>query len=1154
MKGLDEKEGPINDLDSGRASCPKVRTRMRGWTVLILLAALAFDLPTLVFGQGATGAINGTIVDSSGAVVPQARVVLHNVATGTELNTTTNGVGLYVLLSILPGRYTLQFSKEGFATTNQAEFSLAVNQTSTYNVVLTPGQVTNVVTVSAAAAQLESSTSELGTVIEEKKVATLPLNGRNFTQLLTLTPGVSPISTAQNSGGGGGFAGNAIGSFTFPSVNGQSNRSNQWLLDGFSDYSFVGNYGVQPILESIQEFKVQSHNDDAAYGQAMGGIVNVVTKSGTTSYHGSIWEFLRNNVLDARNRFALETAPYKQNQFGGAAGGPLVPKRFLSGAPKSFFYSAYEGFRSSRAAQTLFTTVSSQELLGDFSDSPTPVYNPYSTRPDPNNPMQLISTQFPGNVIPTSLLNPATLALAKALFPAPIQTGVAGKNGIDPTPNIINQDSVVLRLDHQFTDATSVWARFLGNNQSDVASGGIPADHGDVFVHGYQAAGALTHTFGGGEKVVLVRFGHTNQYDKTASEFPGISPNLWQEAGFNPLYASGFTGGKSFFPGASIGGFLTYSQSEQGNLATDIWEWAGDLSIVHGRQTFRMGADINTNGNRQPILLQSQGYSAFQTADPQNQGTTGNAMASFLLGLPQTANRRNLNITVHGGWVDGFYFMDEWTATSKLHVNAGLRYDVTLWPIYGSLKDNNLYHGDTDLKNGTYILTAIPSACGNGVGAPCIPGGVLPANVVVTPQKNHAILYNTYDNWQPRLGITYQLRPTTVLRAGVGKFTDNWADTLQKSTDFQGTWPDVAFLQLQNMNSPTTESPTPTAFAQDPFDFGTAPEILPAATPFNQFTTFFDPHFKNPYSIQWNFGIQHQLRANTTIDAAYVGSQDTRLEVGDIGNTALTPGPGNPQARAPYPYITPTWFDQSIGRSSYNAFQFKMDERTANGLTYLVSYTWSKVLNIGCDNYTASEGCSVPNPYDLDANRGVAGFNVTNLFSAAWVYELPFGSGKRFQAGSRALNAIVGNWAFNGIFTARSGAPFSVDLSGDVANTGNTASYERASQIGPAYASPRTAAHYLNTDSIVSPAPFTFGNMGRNTLRTPPVTNFDLSLFKSIPLPRETNLQFRTEFFNAFNFQALGQPDSTIGDPAFGSVSQTAQTEREIQFALKLSF
>src|SRR5579875_1975067 len=364
--------------------------REKAFLPAIFVLLLATALPGLIFGQGATGAINGTVTDPTGAVVPGARIILHNVATGAERSAVTNSTGVYVFPDVLPGQYTLQVTKQGFNTTTEKAFTLFVNQTSTHNITLAVGAPTQQVTVSATAIHLEESTAELGTAINQSEVNDLPLNGRNFTQLLDLTPGVSPISTAQNAGGGSGFTGNAIGTFSFPSVNGQGNRSNMFLIDGFNDYGFVGNYAVQPILDSIQEFKVQSHNDIAAYGGALGGIVNVVTKGGSSEYHGDVWEFLRNNAFDARNTFVASTTPYKQNQFGGIIGGPLLPGHFRSGPPKSFFFLGYEGFRSVRSAETPDFFPTPAELSGDLSDISSQAYNPFTTLPDPNNPGQFI--------------------------------------------------------------------------------------------------------------------------------------------------------------------------------------------------------------------------------------------------------------------------------------------------------------------------------------------------------------------------------------------------------------------------------------------------------------------------------------------------------------------------------------------------------------------------------------------------------------------------------------------------------------------------------------------------------------------------------------------------------------------------------------------
>jgi outer membrane receptor protein involved in Fe transport len=1149
--------------------------REKAFLPAIFVLLLATALPGLIFGQGATGAINGTVTDPTGAVVPAARVVLHNIATGGERSADTNLAGVYVFPDVLPGKYTLRVTKPGFKTATENPFTLSVNQTSTHNFTLSLGASTQEVTVSALAIHLEASTAELGTAINQSEVNNLPLNGRNFTQLLDLTPGVSPISTGQNAGGGGGFTGQAIGSFTFPSVGGQSNRSNMFLVDGFTNYNFTGGYAVAPIIDQIEEFKVQTHSN-AAYGGSLGGIVNVVTRGGTSQYHGDVWEFLRNNALDARNTFVPTTTPYKQNQFGGVFGGPLLPKRFRSGEPKTFFFIGYEGFRSSRAAESLDNLVTPQMFAGDLSSISEQVYNPFSTRPDPNIPGQFIRDPFmcdsagnplpvsstgtqasgtPCNQIPPSLINRPLVAYLQAFYKgaAITNTGISGVNFINRVPTLIPQDTATIRFDHQFNESTSGWVRYTGFTEPITSGTSLPSMVNANYNHGYQAGGAITHVFSGGSKVATFRFGRTSAQ---ANVLTKVAPGMPATLGSNYFTSAYQITSPFFMPvGIVIPGFTGVPEGHfQGNHMADTYEWAGDFTWVHGRHTIQFGGDINTNDGAQPIYFVTQGYSSFNTANPENANGTGSALASFLLGIPSDSNRRSEFIGSPGGWVDGFYAQDQWMATKKLHVNIGLRYDVTLWPIQsGPPGSGNEYTGDTDLDTGQYILagkTTPPPACSATVQAPCIPGGTLPAHVIPNQLGNGGIVHNPYDNWQPRLGLTYRLPHTTVLRASIGKVFDNWAAVQQLGTNWQGAWPSVAFVLANNLNNPTATNPTPTIPASDPLSLGNG--VYPAPTPFNQVNWFIDPYFKNAYSVQWNFGVQHQFGNNTILEADYVGSRDSRTDSGAYRNVAVTPGPGNPQDRAPFPYITPTFFDKSVGQASYNAFQFSLRHNVSHGLTYLVSYTYSKAENLGCDGFFGSEGCSVQNPYKLSADWSVAGYDVTHLLSASWVYNLPFGSGQRYRISNHLVNALIGDWTFNGIATFRSGVPYNVNASGDIPNTGNVV--ERANQIGPAFMPNPTAAQYLNPASFVAPPPFTFGTEGRNNLRSPFVSDMDLSIFRNFAFTEDKYLQFRADFFNAPNWQALGTPDNTVGDPHFGAVFGTAQTERQIQFALKFYF
>ncbi|NNN18890.1 MAG: TonB-dependent receptor, partial [Acidimicrobiaceae bacterium] len=920
------------------------------------------------------------------------------------------------------------------------------------------------------------------------------------------------------------------------------------------------------IIDDIQEFKVQSHNDSSAFGGSLGGIINVVTRGGTQNYHGDVWEFLRNSAFDARNTFNTSVTPYKQNQFGGAGGGPLFPKFLQRGkAPKSFVFAAYEGFRATRSAELVEVIPTQAELSGDFSADANPIYNPFTTRPDPNNPGQYLRDPFPSNQIPSSLINQDLIKYAKLFYPTTSQVAQNGFNFTDATPNVTNSNSFSMRADQQFTNQLTAWFRFAQFNEPSSSATGIPSVINSNTQKGDNFGGSATWSSSTGSKIISGRFGRTESWALTQNVFPGSLTNAWQTGGFNSLYATGYQGGRTFNPGQNISGYAGLPEGNyQGNEIANIWEGAADVTILRGRHTFQMGFDLNTNDNNQPILFVNQNYGSYQTSNLESSAATGNAFASYMLGLPNAVNRRNVAITTHGGWEDGFYFQDQWKATSKLQINAGLRYDVTFWPIYGSLTQGNQFVGDTDLDTGQYILARVPPACSTGA-SPCIPttDGSLPANVVVTPSGNGSIIHNTFDNWQPRLGVTYEVKPGTVVRASGGRFFDNWAAIQQLATNYQGNWPDTNFLLKNNLNNTIPDPST----GQNPLGLGGAgSQILPAPTPFNQVNWMIDPYYKNAYSIQWNFGLEQAIGSDTVLEADYVGSHSSRLDSGSYRNTALYPGPGpittydnqgNLTAlgtRQPFPYITPTYYDKSVANSNYNSFQFKARSRIGTKLTLLGSYTWSKTIDLGCDGFFGSEGCSVQNPYNLRADRSVAGFDIPQNLSVSYVYQLPIGQGQALNVSNRVLDEMIGEWIFSGIFTARSGQPFNNNATGDIPNTGNVV--ERADRS--AGCSPYTSSKgrsYVNVGCFITPSPFTFGTEGRNDLRSPRVINLDLSLMKDFPLGAEARkLEFRADFFNAPNHQSLGVPDTTLTDTTFGQILSTAQTEREIQFALKIIF
>lgn len=1091
--------------------------------------------------QQATASLNGTVKDSSGAVVPDAHIVLTNLETNIVQTAVTSSGGSYSIVNIAPGEYQIEVTKTGFASAKQPDIALAVNQTATLDFTLAVGKTTQTVEVSGLATNIEASTAELGTVINTKQVNDLPLNGRNFTELLTLTPGVIPISTDQN---GGGWPAQPTGNFTFPSVNGQPNRSNSFRLDGvINDASFTSTYAVQPDVDDIQEFKVQAHNDEAQFGQVLGGIVNVVTKSGTNSFHGDAWEFFRNDALDARNFFVQSKTPLRQNQFGGAVGGPVLLPGY-NGRNKTFFYVSDEAFINHTASQQLYIVPTPAELTGNLSDLGVPIYNPYSTRPDPNNPGQFIRDAFPNAQIPAQYLNPGMVLFAKTLFPAPINTGISGFNGRDTTPIITDQNEPNVRIDQQFGEKDRLFFRYTRVGQTVNGSGGFQGLANTVNFLSYNYAASWTHTFGP-TAVSELTFGRTSMEFDTENKFRNVNSAAFDpQAGFASNFVTNFAQrGLTLIPNMSINGFIAGGENVNHAHAADIYQVREDFSKVSGKHTMRMGADIATNSMQDPVFcLCSTTFCSFQTSNLET-GNGGSALASFLLGLPSSSFRGNENIVSNGGWVDGFYFQDQWKVSDKLTLNLGLRYDITLIPASGTSKNGSDQVGDFDLNNGTYILQKTSPACSATQGAPCIPGGTLPPHVVVS--RDGHIIQNTKDNFQPRFGFAYRVTNTTAIRGAYGRFFDNWAGVTQTVNNYAYTWPNLGALGNGNLNADV-----PNAFAQDPLGLGSGP-IVPPADPFSQVTAFMDPNLRNALSDQWNFGIQQQFGAHQVLTVNYVGSHSSRIPIFLSQNVALTPGPGDPSLRAPFPYIPAEPYTRSWGKSHYHALQASLD-RKAGDLTYLLAYTWSKTIDFGCDGYFS--GCDIQDPNHWQDNKSVAGFDLTHVFSGSWVYELPFGPGKKWAASNRILNQVIGNWELNGIATLSSGQPYSVTAPVQISNINNgVAGTERADLIGDPYVG-TTSLQPLNPAAFAAPAPFTFGNLGRNPFRGDWRRNLDLSLFRQFPFSETMKLEFRCEAFNLTNTPVFAIPDSFVSDPNFGQVSSTANTERQIQLALKFYF
>jgi hypothetical protein len=1185
-------------------------------TLLCLISILAFSTSTAL-AQLSTASLNGVVRDSTGAVVPKASAVLRNADTGIERSTVTNESGAYVFSDVNPGRYTLKVSSPSFSTKQVSEFVLAVNQTATIDVSLTAGAQTEVVSIEATAEQLQVSSAELGTVIATKEVNDLPLNGRNFTQLLSLTPGVVPISVGQNGMGGraGGFATPiAEGSeFSFPSINGATNRSNYFLTDGLNNFAaFLSAYAVPPIIDAIQEFKVVSHTDSSEFGSVLGGVVNVVTKSGTNQFHGVAWDYLRNNFFDADDQFK-PISSYHQNQFGATFGGPVPLPRLKQ---NTFFFFAYQGFRYSKPVNTPLLVPTAAMYAGDFSayctagftagicnDPSHQIYNPFTTSASaPYTRTPYLNNQIPVSTTPgDGGLQPQMIAFLQSVLPAagPFNSAL-NSNTFDNDPNTQHQNEFNIRLDHTFGSKDAAWFRYSFINSNLLQPGSIPRLQETESIPGRNYGASWVHTFSPNLEL-QAQFSRTTVQDLSLTKMKGIDANsLAQSAGFAPgLYCnfSGISG--CLLPGLNLGDSYANTGGENFNnttKATDNNQFSTTLNILRGTHTFSVGGGYITNVFASPIGFDTEGFDNAQTNN--GSGAGGFSVASALIGVPNGANRRDvLEATRPGGLLSGF-FQDSWKMTNKLTVNYGMRYDLTLIPPYGTKdtinKQGGIETGDFDFSTGEYVLQYPPPPCtvrpqapcipsimldaqGNAIACnpstqPCLPAGTLPPHVVVDPRGR--IAHNTYTNFGPHFGFAYRAAEKTVVRGGFGIVYDNWAAVSQMSQNIEGDWPGIGQLIANNLNVPggsTAPNGVPKATYGDPFAAGGVTAGLPSPTPFfsGGVNWHYDPHIKNAYAYQFNFGIQHEINPTTTITGSYVGSLTHRANVGGEYNTALTPSPvGNPQSRALYPYMIATFYDRSVGFADYHAFQLSLNKRYTNGLAYQVAYTYSKALSEN-DGWFGAEGKNVMDPYNPRASLSPAGFDIPQYLTVNANYNIPVGSGKQLSTGSHAVDYLVGNWQVNGILTIRSGQPYSVtDNAGDPANTGNAgwAGYEQANLVGDPNSGtcPKTGARagtincWFNTSAFATPAFGTFGNMRPMGFRSQRFWNVDFSVFRDFPLWTEQHkLQFRAESFNLFNTTILGTPNGDISNAGnFGLVTQrgAGNSPRVLQFALKFFY
>ncbi len=1171
-------------------------------TLALICIAMMLGLGTVSQAQVVSAQFNGTVYDPAGKMVVDASVTLQDMKTNLTRTVKTDGQGFYEFPLLQPGTYRLSVSATGFQAATSPVMQLDVNQTTTQDFHLHVGSTSQTVSVSATAPLLQASSTELGTVIGQRTVSDLPLNGRNFTALLIFAPGVSAVNYDQTNSTGIGYAtspGLPSGSFIYPSIQGQWNREDIYYVDGISDTQVNrSSYNVPPIIDDIQEFKVQSHNDGAQYGDVMGGVVNIVSKSGTNAYHGAAWEYVRNNDFDARNPFTdfinnapAAVAPYHQNEFGADVGGPLRIPKVYNGRDKTFLFFAWESWRYSNAAETSYISPTAAELDGNFTNAsvvtstgqPALIYNPFDTSGTAGNYSRpeigagVEPADEVGHVIPASMINAEDQSFLKTYSDTPNFTPVepGGPNTILNAVGSNNAGNYSGRIDQSFGPNDSLYFHY--GYFSEAVTTPVTFHIRSFATEGMQMyGGGYTHVFSP-SLVMDVEAGRSGEFTTGSGETPLLGVPASGFPGMEPTYGSTSFSYEASSVVGQTGAATTYNSigdaapTSLGGVATDS-NFGGDITWIRGNHQMRFGFQEIIMEQASATLKDQVGSASFvmattETADPQNEASTGNSIASALVGVPDSGRFGLPSTSADRYIVPDVYGQDTWKVRPNLTLILGLRWDGQSSP--------HLLHGTNadmfDPVTGNWIIsgTKLPPPCDPAVNvyAPCIPNvaagdataseaAILAAHVTLAPNPNLGPNPD-YKDFAPRVGIDYKLGSSYAIRAGYGIVYDTTQGSEQTISDRINSWPSNYVVDPDfNVVGGTVYTMADAISA-----LGAGINALPAVpTPFTTFGWYWNPAMRTAYSQQYNLDIEKQLTSNLLVSVSYVGSVNRRLQLSGLDNNS--PVPGEAGADRQFPWEGTAIEAESRGTSNFNAGEIRVDKRMSDGLAFGSGYTWSKSLDNGASGfYDAENGTggysAVQNYNDLSADYGVSAYNITNTFYTWGLYALPFGSGQRYlQKG--VASYILGNWTGNVDMSAHSGPPLGfADAGIDPANIGNTSAYNycRASVTGSPKLSHPTKLEYFNTSVFYNPVN-EYGNTGRGMLNGPKYDDVDFALEKQFPIHESVSMQFRAEFFNLFNIQNYGTPGTTFGSTGFGEITSLAlgAQPRQMQFSLRTSF
>lgn len=1122
----------MQNRNTRRLSSSGLWGTMPSLTAVLVSCVTLLIITSVVHAQTNTGQIQGVVKDQNGAVIPGVTVTATHVASKLRVERITDESGQYLFPSLAVGDYTLAASVTGFKQITKTGIELRIGQVINLDLELEAGSISVTETVTLGEQILQTTTGEVSDVIERERVAELPLNGRQFLQLALLSEGV-----VKPPGGTRGGALQQAGELI--NVAGQRSGHNIYLVDGVKvTDGYFNNLVINPSVDSIQEFKIQKTSYAAEFGGKAAALINVATKSGTKEFHGNAFEFLRNEKLDARNFFddpSKPIPPFKQNQFGGTLGGPVILPRIYDRGDSAFFFLSYEGQRINQSLTKTFSVPTAAMRTGDLSAFGQ-VFDPLATDSSGNR------LPFASNRIPTERLDPVALGLL-AKVPLPNQPGIS-RNLISTEIERTDIDQFSLRVDNQLTSKDALFFRastFNANAFQPFGTGKL----NEALLPGF---GRQLTT-----KATNLAFSHTHYF----------TPDFLNEFRFGYLRASGgqvsANAGNDFASTVGLQGVTQnsadqgYPQVSLGGLFSNIGdpttfvtrrdtsiEFYDNVFINHGDHKLKFGVYIyrlNFNPLNPDTARGSFNFTGqFTGAQPTQ---SGNAFADFLLGFPGSA-QVGIGRGDENGRTNWFhsYVQDDWNPTRDLTINIGLR-----WEINQPIRDTNnrLSAIDYTVPGGRFVIASDRAGNISPTAAALLP--LIPIPFVTSAEAgwDRSLLRDSPPRLAPRFGIAWRLpgKSDTVLRGGYGIYLNQWAYSVQ-----QALARNLPFFLLKNINV-ATDTAVPTFETQN---------ILTSNAIGSIGGNNVDHDFSIEYAGTASLSVQHMLTPSTMIEVSYVGSNIQGADSSTVRNVPL-PGSGAIAPRRPIPQLSGFTSLRWDGYSAYHAATFRIERRLSNSFAINANYTFSKSIDDASDPGGTTNEANLPQDVrDRDAERALSSFDHAHRLVASGVVELPFGRNRRFLNRPGLISALAGGWKLTGIVTLQSGAPLTVNDSVDRANIGSGPAQRPNCLRDPNLPSSERSVDRFFDTSAFTPAAFgTFGNCGRNIVIGPDFKEVDLAAVKLFEFGESKTLEFRTEVFNLFNTPNFDVPNRFAFTPNFGKIF-SAGPSRQIQFGLKLAF